>query len=175
MNKDLQKLYDRIEIQRREVFDQINSLSFEELNRKPSSGKWSISEIISHLIVAEQLSVNYIKKKIQGVEQVEDTGLWEEIKMIILKASQRIEGLKFQAPRYILENTTVHSEVNQLMTEWNRTREDLQQVLEKIQDKHLKRKIYKHARMGYLNVGHALQFFREHVIHHRPQIRRLMK
>jgi uncharacterized damage-inducible protein DinB len=153
----------------------IASLSEEQLNRKPSPGKWSISEILSHLIMAERLSVNYIQKKIQGIEKVKDSGLKEEAVMLILKLSQRIEGLKFSAPEYMKENTVVYSDLKTLRIEWIKTREELRLLLNKIEDKYLSRKIYKHAIAGYLNVQHSVIFFHEHVTHHTSQIRKIVK
>src|SRR4051794_20382150 len=107
MNNRLQNLFDKIENQKQDVFEMIADLSAAQINGKPSSGKWSISQIISHLIIAEKLSVNYIQKKIQGVDNAKDSGLVEELKMLVLKISQRIEGIKFKAPKYVVDNTIV--------------------------------------------------------------------
>jgi uncharacterized damage-inducible protein DinB len=175
MNSQLQKLYNQIENQRDDILKHIENLSREELNRRPFPGKWSISEIISHLITAEQLSVNYIRKKIQGVDKTQDSGLWEEGKMLVLKVSQRIEGLKFRAPQYVKKSTVVHSDLETLKTEWMKTRNEFKKLLETIEDKHLKRKIYKHVVAGYLNIRHALLFFGEHVTHHTPQIKKITR
>jgi len=175
VNAKLQQLFDKIEDQKQDLFEMISNLSAEQINEKPLSGKWSISEIISHLITAEKLSVNYIQKKIQGVNTVKNSGLFEELKMLVLKISQRIEGLKFKAPGYVVNNTVVYSDIAELKKEWSKTREDFRQLLERMEDKHLEKKIYKHAIAGYLNIQHALMFFREHVTHHRPQIGKLIK
>jgi uncharacterized damage-inducible protein DinB len=175
VNSRLQELYDNIENQKTAVFDLIAGLSDEQLNQQPPTGKWSISQIISHLIVAERLSLNYVQKKIQGVDKLKDSGLAEELKMIVLKVSQRIEGIKFKAPQHVVDHTIVYSNVEELKSEWMKTRKDFRQLLEQIDDKHLKRKIYKHAVAGYLNIQHAVMFFREHATHHIPQIRKLVK
>jgi len=153
----------------------IADLSDEQINKKPSPGKWSINQIISHLIIAERLSVNYIQKKIQGVDKVKNSGLVEEIKMLVLKISQRIDGIKFKAPKYVVDNTIVYSDVEELKKEWTKAREDFRQLLERVDDTHLNKKIYKHAVAGYLNIQHALQFFQEHVTHHLPQIRKIVR
>ncbi|HEY5824757.1 MAG TPA: DinB family protein [Cyclobacteriaceae bacterium] len=175
MNNKLQNLFDKIEDQKQDVFEMIAELSNEQINVNPSPGKWSISQIISHLIVAERLSVNYIQKKIRGVDTVKNSGPVEELKMLVLKISQRIDGLKFKAPKYVLDNTVVYSDVEELKSEWSKAREDFRQLLERVEDNHLNKKIYKHAIAGYLNIQHALMFFQEHVTHHHPQIRKLIK
>lgn len=175
MNKKLKHRYNQIENQRLKIFEQIAMLSPEHLNRKPSAGKWSISEIISHLIIAEQLSVNYIKKKIQGIEAVEDSGLWESFKVMVLTIFLRMDGLKFKAPKYVEDNTIKHQDFARLKEEWVNTRMELFRLLEKIEDKYLNRKIYKNAIVGYTNSLQALIFFQSHVAHHEHQIRRLIK
>ncbi len=174
MISTLQNLFDKIENQKHEVFELISGLTPEQLNGNPSSGKWSIAQIMSHLISAEQLSVSYIQKKIQGVEKADNSGIVEELKMILLKASQRIEGLKFKAPKHVVDNTMVYSELAELTRQWMKTRADFRELLEQVHDQHLRKKIYKHAVVGYLNIQHAVMFFHEHVTHHLPQIRKIV-
>jgi hypothetical protein len=53
-------------------------------------------------------------------------------------------------------------------------RNELKTMLEKFGDDQLKRKIYKHVIAGKLNILQTLLFFREHVIHHQQQIKRLL-
>jgi uncharacterized damage-inducible protein DinB len=175
VNPLLRQLFNKIENQRKQVLTLVSSLSNEQLLASPAPGKWSVSQIISHLIMTERLSVNYMKKKIQGIEQTADSGLLEESKMVLLKISQRLPGLKFRAPKYVQENTVLYDNLETLKMEWDKTRAEFQEFLEKIEDRHLDRKIYKHVAVGYLNVKHAVQFFGEHVTHHTPQIKKLVK
>jgi uncharacterized damage-inducible protein DinB len=174
VNHHLRQFFNKIETQREEVLTLISLLSKDQLLKNPAPGKWSVSQIISHLIMTERLSVNYMKKKIQGIEQTADSGLLEESKMVLLKISQRLPGLKFKAPKYVLENTVLYDDLETLKLEWDKTRAEFQEFLEKVEDRHLDRKIYKHVAVGYLNVKHAVQFFGEHVRHHTPQIKKLL-
>lgn len=171
MEPTLQKLYTKIEEQRKVLLVSLNNLSNEKLNAH-AVGKWSINQIIAHLITAENLSIQYLNKKILGINEVEDTGLTEELKMLLLVASQRMP-LKFKAPKVVVDQTSKGTDFNKLVEEWNKTRSELKKILERIEVKHLKRKIYKHVRMGMMNIQHALKFLREHVGHHAPQIKRL--
>lgn len=162
-----------LEAQRIQLLDSLKNLPSEKLNHKPK-GKWSINEIVAHLITAERISVQYLTKKIQGIDEVDNTGLIEELKMIGLILSQRLP-LKFKAPRVVVENTPSLSDLNQLEQEWITARGNLKVLLEKIGDDQLRKRIYKHVRAGKLNIQQALIFFREHVIHHHPQIQKLAK
>jgi uncharacterized damage-inducible protein DinB len=172
LNTKLNQLYDSLESQRIKLLDSLENLPLQRLNHQPA-GKWSINQVIAHLITAERMSVLYLTKKIQGIDEVDNTGLIEELKMIGLIISQRLP-LKFKAPRVVVENTPSSSELKQLEKEWNTLRIDLKNLLEKVSDHQIKRKIYKHVRAGKLNIQQALIFFREHIIHHQPQIKRLL-
>jgi uncharacterized damage-inducible protein DinB len=172
LNTKLQQIFDSLETQRNQLFISLNSLAVEKLNQQPTNG-WSINQVIAHLIAAERLSVLYLRKKIQAINEVENTGLIEELKMIVIILSQRLP-FKFKAPKTVVENTKSSTSIHQLEQEWNAVRNELKIVLEKFNDDQIKRKIYKHVVAGKLNIQQTLLFFREHIIHHQQQIKRLL-
>jgi uncharacterized damage-inducible protein DinB len=173
VNSNLQKLFDLLELQRASILNEIKPLSTETLN-KHVPGKWSLNQVLAHIISSEQLSVKYLKKKIQGIDETTNTGLIEELKMLVLVVSQRLP-LKFKAPKMVVENTPQYLTAAQLEQAWNQTRGELTEVLNQFKDQHLKRKIYKHPFAGKLNIQQMLHFFSEHIIHHQPQIKKLLK
>jgi len=173
VNPRLKQLFDRLETQRAQLQHLVKDLSDVELNKHPAE-KWSIAQVISHLIASEQLSVGYLNKKILGIQTAEKSGLKEELKMLLLIVSQRLP-FKFKAPRTIVENTPVYGSVDQLISAWDKTRVDLKEVLQKIEDDQINLKIFKHPRAGMLNIQQAIRFFREHIIHHTPQVKNLLK
>jgi uncharacterized damage-inducible protein DinB len=172
LNTKLQQIFDSLETQRNQLFTSLNGLAVEKLNQQPTNG-WSINQVIAHLIAAERLSVLYLRKKIQAINEVENTGLIEELKMIVIILSQRLP-FKFKAPKTVVENTKSSTSLHQLEQEWNAVRNELKIVLEKFNDDQIKRKIYKHVVAGKLNIQQTLLFFREHIIHHQQQIKRLL-
>ncbi|NOT75182.1 MAG: DinB family protein [Cyclobacteriaceae bacterium] len=174
MQPSLQKLFTLIEDQRNETLKSVRHLTPEQFNFTSAPGKWSVADILSHIITAERFSILYLRKKIQGIADAKDTGLIEEIKMTLLKISQRLPGIKFKAPRFLVENTPTHKDLSTLEFEWESVRKEFKELLETIPQQHINRKIYKHVRAGYLNIQHALIFFREHIIHHTPQIKKLL-
>lgn len=170
MNSRLQSLFDSIEAQRHSLLSSVKDLPSEKLNDH-ALNKWSINEIISHLIAAEKLSLQYISKKMLGLEQSTDTGVYEELKMVLLQISQRLP-LKFKAPKKVVENTFPEKDVTKLIEQWNDVRQELKSILERFEDHQIRRGVYRHVRVGMLNIQHAVKFFGEHVTHHTPQIRR---
>lgn len=175
MHSSLQRLFDQLEAQRETTLVPLRAESTDRLNHSPGGGKWSAAEVLSHVLAAEQLSLMYMKKKIQGINQADRSGAWEELKMALLIVSQRIPGLKFRAPRKVVENTRRLTRLEEIEAAWGNHRKELRELLEQIPSDRLDRKIYKHPFAGYINARQALVFFREHIIHHTPQIRKLLQ
>ena len=173
MQPELQKLFDIIEQQKADLLIKIGSLSVDQLHQQPP-GKWSLSQVFAHLITSEQLSVQYLKKKIQAIDEQPDTGLVEELKMWTLIISQRLP-FKFKAPKVVVDHTPVFKDAAEIATAWSQTRTELKDLLGRFTANHLKRKIYKHPVAGKLNIVQTTRFFSEHIIHHTPQIKRLLK
>ena len=172
MNSKLEHLYNSLESERAVLLDQLKNLSTEQLHYAPE-GKWSVSQILAHIITGEKLSVQYLNKKILGIDEIKNSGIVEELKMVILKLSQRLP-FKFKAPRSIVEKTPSYPSLHDLISDWDQTRGELKVLLEKFRDDQIHKKVYRHVRAGLLNIQHALLFLREHIIHHTPQIERLI-
>lgn len=170
MNSRLQTLFDTIETQRHTLLSSLKNLPPEKLNTHLPN-KWSINQIIAHLIAAEQLSVRYMGKKMLGIDQTTNTGFYGELKMLLLQISQRVP-LKYKAPKKVVEHTTSETDILKLIEQWDDVRSDFKNLLEKIEDHQIRRGIYRHVRVGMINIQHAVKFFGEHVHHHTPQIKK---
>ena len=173
VNTKLRHLFDVLEQQRIRAEREIINLDTEKLHAH-LPGKWSVAQVYSHLITSEQLSIAYLKKKSLGIKDFKDTGLVEELKMLVLIVSQRLP-IKFKAPKVVVENTPVYQTPAQIIEAWDATRKQMKDLLDTFSDRHLSRKVYRHPVAGMLNIRQTLRFFREHIIHHTPQIKRLLK
>ncbi len=173
MNPKLKFLFEDIEKQRIQLLDDVRK-SPERFDLKLRDEQWSIHQILAHLITAEKLTNQYISKKIQGIDRAGDSGIWEELKMIVLKVSQRLP-FKFKAPAVVVKFTPSYSGIDDLVADWDKTRSEFRALLGQIKDEQVKRKIYKHVVAGKLNIMHAVIFLKEHVAHHWPQVNNLLK
>lgn len=169
MNKRIESAFDKLESQRIQLLNEVRNLDSSLLTSAPE-GKWSILAIISHIMTTERLGLEYINKKILGVEQAGESGLWEEFKLALFKLSQRSPNLKYKAPRLIAEKTTIYDDIRVIETEWTKLREQWQAFLTRIPERHVNKKVFRHAVGGRFNVVQGLQIFYEHVNHHLPQI-----
>jgi uncharacterized damage-inducible protein DinB len=175
MHPSCQRLFEQLESRKEEILRSFRSMSVEQFNLRPRDNKWSAAEVLSHLVTAERLSVAYMHKKAPAITTLERTGLWEEIILGILIVSQRMPGLKFKAPKRVVENTTVLMTLPEIEAAWKVIRDDLRTLLETLPREEWNRKIYRHPIAGYMNLKQALIFLREHLIHHGPQLRALVK
>jgi hypothetical protein len=166
-------VFNELESQRIDILNRVKDLPEEKLNYAPT-GKWSINQILTHILVAEQLSMLYMKKKSLGVDQLQNSGFSSACRIIVLQASQRIPAIKFKAPKVVLDNTPPALPLNELTVQWETHRLKLKAFLEGIEEKNKRKLIYKHPVAGMLDARQATVFFREHIIHHWPQIKRLL-
>lgn len=174
MYPNFQKAYDKLEYQRKQIVGLISNLPEDAYTTAPT-GKWSIAQILTHLLTAERLTLIYMKKKSLGIDTLHDSGFKQNVLSAILKISQRLPFLKFTAPRVIVDNTPEALSLDEIVTHWEKSRLDLKQLLESINDKHSRRLIYKHPIAGMLNAEQGIRFMFEHINHHLPQIKRLLK
>ncbi|MBA4055356.1 MAG: hypothetical protein C0490_11640 [Marivirga sp.] len=174
VNVKLLLLYGHLEHERNELLNRLAILPPERLNHKTAATKWSISQILMHLMTSEQLTLGYLKKKSLGLDQLANSGAIESLKMVILQISQRLPLLKYKAPKYLVTNTPDAIALQDLKTRWESSRTELKIFLENIQDKDLHKLIYKHPVAGRFDVVQCLTFLNEHFLHHLPQIKRLI-
>jgi uncharacterized damage-inducible protein DinB len=174
MHAHLQTVFDSIEQEKDLLIDHVSGLTPEEYFKMPAPGKWSVAQIMTHLMVAEQLSLRYMKKKSLGINDVKDSGVIQELTFQLYNVLQRLP-IKLRAPKTMLDHTPEPLPLADLKTQWGNFRSELKVFLSDIQDQHVRRMIYKHAFAGRLDVIQALRFFITHIHHHRPQIDRIIR
>ena len=172
MTTRLQHLFDILETDRRRLLEKIAMLTPDQFTSAPP-GKWSVSQILAHVLAAEKMSRAYMEKKILGIQNAPNSTVVEEAKMLLLQFSQRVP-FKFKAPAVVVKVTSAYQHPADLISAWDEERSSLFIFLERIKTEELRRKIYKHVIMGKMNIQHALKFFREHFHHHLPQINHLL-
>lgn len=174
MNQTLQKVFHTAEIARNEIIALAQSAPQDQLSRQASPNKWSALQILTHLYISEQLSFSYIKKKSLGIDSLDDAGFKQALLIPVLKISQRLP-LRFKAPKVVLEHTPEPLPLETLINQWNLLRLELRSHLENLPDKHVHRLVYKHPFAGRMSLPQAIQFFAEHIKHHKPQIIKALK
>lgn len=174
MNPKLYPLFEALENEKTSLLAAVKPYPESILSKPPRPDKWSVLQILTHLIISERLSLTYMQKKSLGIQSAGDTTIIESVKSWGLLVSQQLP-LKFKAPQHLKEATPEQWPVPEIEENWKVLRQQMQTFLTTLEPTHLRRKIYKHPVVGRLNVMHALRFIRAHMQHHRPQIIRLLK
>lgn len=174
MNPSFQTIFNAVERQRAGILSQVKQLPPNRYMLQPSPAKWSIAQILTHIVTSEKLSIGYMKKKMLGIDQLNNSGIAGSLRFTLLQLSQRIPNLKFRAPNVVVANTPHALPIDELISQWDALRNDLKALLESIEEKNVKKAIYKHPLAGRLNAAQATAFFYEHIHHHWPQIKRLL-
>jgi hypothetical protein len=173
MHASLQTIFTKIEADRTRLLSSLSNLPDDLLTHSPAPSRWSVNQILTHIVASEKISIGYIKKKALGMDTVGNSGILEAGKLGLLKISQRLP-LRYRAPRVVVDNTPPALPLPELIQQWNDVRTDIRRFIETLEDKNIRKKLYKHPVMGRLDVGQAMLFMNEHVHHHWPQVKRLL-
>jgi hypothetical protein len=166
--------FDQLEKDRVSLLLSLAEVSYETLSASPTKDRWSINQILIHLLTSEQLTLAYLRKKSLGVKTLKNSGGWEWLKMQLLKWSQRLPFLKYNAPKHLVAHTPETVPLEELDRRWTLHRIELRNFLDTIEETDLHKLIYKHPVAGRFDVIQCLMFMREHYHHHLPQIKRLL-
>jgi hypothetical protein len=167
VNLGINQKFLRLEESRNTLIERLKSIPSGKLETSPRSDKWSVSQIFYHLNKAESLSIQYVSKKRLDVNTLKKTGIIEELKIFFLKIRFSLPaGIK--APS-VLGDMPGAVDYNEIITEWNATRNKLKELIESLPDDMLYKNVFKQPALGRLNIFQMLDFMQAHFDRHRRQ------
>ena len=171
VKKDIENRLALLARETEEIFADLTVLDAEMLQKKGKG--WSVIQVLSHLNMAESLSLSYMKKKVQAGEKMARIGVINNIRMWVT-CGFLTTGLKWKAPSYISQPDGNHTlqEVSDL---WTSTRKEIGRYIDEYPADLLDRAVYKHPMAGRLSLMQAIDSFIYHQRHHVHQIRRIRK
>ena len=172
MNSTLQKQFDELEKGRDNLFEDLRSYDNEVINKKPKPGAWSIAQVIEHLIMAEEFSLQYLQKKTLDTSKVPVAGLSSSWRFFLTR-TVFVMNIKYKAPT-IINPTENFASIQQLESRWAKVRKDTYDLLNRLPEADLKKEIWKHAIAGKMNIYQMLAFFNIHFSRHRKQVYRTL-
>lgn len=167
-----QQQMDELEHLRSELLERLSALDSAVLNRKPADGGWSVSQVLAHVILAERLSLGYLRKKIQKPESIPRSGMAGAFKSRALALFLRLP-FKVSAPARSAEVPDA-AELSDLTRDWIEVRSGWQDFLKDYPIELANKAIYKHPVAGRLNLEQTLRFLIEHLSRHTRQIERAL-
>lgn len=162
-----------LEKQTDELLQELQELPQVKLNQPEGDGKWSIIQVLNHLIDSESSSLGYMQKKILGKDSLLKVGFSGSVKMYIFKLSQ-LSSRRYKAPVFVAQPAN-NASLDQVIDQWKNGRKRLLQFLDQYPEELLPKGIMKHPFAGRITLAQTLDFFRYHMIHHQIQIGRIKK
>jgi hypothetical protein len=159
------------------MLDQFSSMSDELLNRRKADGSWSVMQNIHHLILAEELALKYVEKKMEHTTQLADfapVGFKTWYCSTLLNAYMRFGG-KVKAPKIVsTEALPEYSTIAEARQRWKQSLDAWHGFISALPDDGMQRAIYKHPAAGRLSFHGMLDFFKLHQQRHLKQMKRAL-
>ncbi len=174
MNKRLQSLFDNLESSKSELLAQVKHLDVEQLNKQPMPEKWSIAQIIDHLILAEKFVLIQIEKRMSQPEALKKVGFGVSVKMFLLKMIVRLSLTpKVKAPGRLAE-VADYSELENLEDSWAAKRQTLKEILENMKTEMLDKNLTSHPLIPDMTIFQGLGIIQGHFNIHKKQIQLIL-
>ncbi|MFZ2900625.1 MAG: DinB family protein [Saprospiraceae bacterium] len=174
MHPSYQSILGTLEQERMELFDLLRVRGDEELNQTPGPGKWSAIQVMHHLIISEELSLKYVRKKLSFNPALQKAGFSEKFRRMLLKIYLGLP-FKFKAPKGVNDEALPsHVSFSETAQRWDAIRSDLAGFLEGVPRDLFDKELYKHPAAGKMTLNGMLDFYLAHFRRHREQIIRML-
>ena len=176
MDSSLQPIYDRLQKSMIELLEEVKDQPDSVLNTPPENGGWSVLQVMYHMVLVEEYSMMYVKKKLSfGEEDIPNAGVKGYFRGIYLRNMFKIP-FKVDAPEAVNESN-MPSEIRfwEVLKKWKDSRAELGDFLDKAPKDLLKKELYKHPLVGKMTLKNMLYFFELHFKRHRRQLNKVLK
>ncbi len=161
---------DRLISNRNTIINLTSDLSEDHFHKKPEETAWSISEILTHLNMAETLLLEGLKKTISKESRMP----WIKRYFFPMWLLVRFSFIKLKAPTFVLPQNVTQSSKNSLLDKYNKTRDELLLLANENKDR-LRKGYVNHPILGIIDGKQALDFVGYHELRHIDQIERTLK
>ncbi|MCC6282157.1 MAG: DinB family protein [Saprospiraceae bacterium] len=154
------------------LLQDLGAYTDDKLNQKPADGGWSAIQIMHHLILSEEYSMNYIRKKMGFGSDFAPNNWSARFRSFLLWASLT-SPIKFKSPPAIgRENLPEFATLAETQLRWEQARKAWEDFFEQMPAELSEKLVYKHPRAGKITFMQMLWFFETHFQRHRKQIYR---
>jgi len=170
MIANIQEQFDSLTGKREELFQHLESLTSEELSFKAGPDKWSIVEVVEHLVIAEDDLLTQLTTEVPSPPLDIESKTPEKYQAVI-KVMER--DIKVDVPHESLEP---HGRLtlDDLLNQWNDIQKKLQGILAAIHADNKDDLVYQHPYGGPLDISETLHFFDVHFDNHMRHIDRIL-
>jgi hypothetical protein len=158
-------------VKRGALLDEMGAMDPAKLVAKPLANKWSILEIIEHLVVAEREVLKGLPESFQLAERKRSLKNRFAYLMVMFVLRYGIP-VKVPSPAMVPRGNRSLDELRRL---WNENQAWLKAYIARLDPKGFRRAVFEHPVAGPLSVEQAVHIDQVHVDNHVRQIRRLQR
>ena len=154
------------------LLQQLEAYDDEQLNRQPGPGRWSAMQVVQHLMLAEKLSQQYLRKK-QSVPagQLPAAGIGTHWRRLLVWIFLYLP-LKRKAPAMVAEEAMpAYAPLAATAEAWRQQRAELALLLAALNPDIHHKAFYRHPVAGLMTTAGMLDFFIWHFERHLRQLR----
>ncbi|MFK7932095.1 MAG: DinB family protein [Saprospiraceae bacterium] len=174
MNRTIEKRLDRMDTNLRLLFKDLETYTEDKLNEQPEADKWSVFQVLHHMIKVERGSMGYVNKKLSYNPELKKAGFATSFRSMAAGAFTAIP-IKIKAPAVVAANLPTDSSFWEVVKLYKETRGELRTFFANIPDDVLNKEVYKHPIAGRMTLFGMLSFLDAHFNRHRKQIKRTLK
>ena len=166
--------FQKLEAHKNQWLEELTHHPLEKLYIRPASGVWSVLDIVNHLIVTEDVSLRYVKKKLSFDPDLKEVDFGTNFRLYRLKLLMLLP-LKIKAPSAV-DVTEPGNELHldELSSQWRSVREQLKAFLTKLPTETYTKEVYKHPFSGRIPIAGMMFFHELHFERHKKQAEKLL-
>jgi hypothetical protein len=165
----LQQKFNEIENQRKMLQALLEPLTDDQINQIPDTNKWSVAQIISHLILADENCVKYFDKKFTLSKHFKINKLQSYLRLLLMKILFNLP-IKYKAPP-LVSNVPDYIPKAKLFAQWLTVRINMQNMLNKVPQELQDAELFKQPFAGRMNLTDGMEFIKTHFKLHLKQIK----
>ncbi len=169
----LRSRFDRIERQRAALLAPLRPVGDTTLRFQPPTGGWSVLQVVEHLVLAEELTVEQMARitpRPVPLRKRVRTGV-----MIGVIRTAFLVRARIKAPSSALEPPVTDVTLDQLMQRWAEARCRMAERLDAVTMAQLPDRVMRHPYAGWFTHAQMLDFFHYHTVHHQRQMGRIQR
>ena len=164
----LSKKFEELKSKRNALLQRLESLPSDTLTFKSGPDKWSVVEVVEHLVIAEE---DFLKQVSTRTPSFDTKSISPEKYKTVIKVMER--DIAVDVPDESLEPQGC-STLKELLGRWNVVREKLQEFLGGINSGNNDELVYRHPFAGPLDIQQTLNFIDVHFDNHMRHITRIL-
>jgi hypothetical protein len=170
MHRRLVGPWDRLVAGKAGVIERIAGIAPELRARRPGPGRWSILEVLEHLVIVETGIASALMREPSPERPRRFEGRWWRYPSLRIVLAL---GVRIKLPIESIAPTGT-AEWEGLQHRWDEGRELLRRWLDEVDPAILATPRFRHPIGGWLDVPQGVTFAGDHLAHHRPQVERVL-